>query len=156
MQIIANRLQTLGILLPPAPDRAGLYTYCKFFGNNLVYISGCGPDMPGKPPVVGKVGADVSLAEGKLAARHCVLNALAVLEKGIGDLNRVACFAKMLAFVASADDFYRQPEIANGASELLVEIFGEAVGCPARSAVGVNVLPGNIPVEVELLVALAD
>jgi len=156
MPIIANRLKAMGITLPPPPDRAGLYTYCRFFGNNLVYLSGCGPALPQEAPVLGKVGAEVSLEEGKRAARNCVLNALSVLEKHIGDLDRVECFAKMLAFVASADTFTRQPEVADGASELLVELFGETVGCPARSAIGVNVLPGNIPAEVELLLIVKE
>lgn len=156
MTTITSRLETFGITLPPAPDPAGLYTYCRFFGNNLVYLSGCGPAIPGQAPLTGKVGASVSLEEAKRAARDCVLNALSVLQANIGDLGRVECFAKMLVFVASTDTFTRQPDVANGASELLVEVFGEAVGCPARSAIGVNVLPGDIPVEVEMLLVLKD
>lgn len=154
MPHIADRLSKLGITLPAAPDRAGLYTYCKFFGNHCAYVSGCGPAIGGESELTGKVGAELSLEEGQLAARRCVLNALAVLQKDLGDLDRIKCFAKILVFVASKDDFYRQPEVANGASQCLVDIFGEEAGCPARSAIGVNVLPGNIPVEVEFLVEL--
>ncbi len=156
MSNIANRLKELGITLPTPPKPVGLYAYCKFFGNNLAYLSGCGPAICGLPPFSGKVGAEVSPEDAAEAARRCVLNALAVLERDTGNLDRVRCFAKMLVFVASADDFCRQPEVANGASRLLAEIFGEEAGCPARSAIGVNVLPGDIPVEVELLVALKD
>lgn len=151
-----DRLGELKITLPVPPERAGLYTYCKFFGNNLAYVSGCGPAIEGEPALTGKVGAELTPEQGWLAARRCVLNALSVLRKNLGDLSRVACVAKILVFVASADDFYRQPEVANGASQVLMDVFGEEAGCPARSAIGVNVLPGNIPVEVEMLVALKE
>ena len=80
-----------------------------------------------------------------------MLNILAVLQREIGDLNRVTNVVKMLAFVASDDEFYQQPQVANGASNLLGELFGQEVGIPARSAIGVNVLPGNLPVEIEAI-----
>lgn len=151
---IQGKLTSLGITLPEPPPRGGLYTPCKLFGTNLVYISGCGPDLPGGEALRGKLGSAITLEQGQQAARSCVLNALAVLQREIGDLDRVKCFAKMLAFVASDNDFFQQPQVANGASQLLMDIFGEEIGCPARSAIGVNVLPGDIPVEVELLVEL--
>ncbi len=154
MPTIADRLNALGIELPPPPARGGLYTPVKLFGNNLAYLSGCGPAIPGEPSLLGKVGANLTPEEGKEAARRCALNALAVLQRDLGSLDRIECVAKMLAFVASADSFTQQPQVANGASELLVAVLGEAAGCPARSAIGVNVLPGDIPVEVELLIAL--
>ena len=94
---------------------------------------------------------EYSVEEGQKFAQNCMLNVLAVLEKKIGDLNRVADVVKILVFVASADDFYSQPQVANGASNLLVSLFGEDAGAPTRSAVGMNVLPGNIPVEIEAI-----
>ena len=85
-----------------------------------------------------------------------MLNALAILKKNLGDLNRIQSVVKMLAFIASTNEFYSQPLVANGASQLLSEVFGEEAGCPSRSAIGVNVLPGNIPVEIEMLVEYED
>lgn len=149
---IAERMEQLGITLPEPPPRGGLYMPCKRFAGNLVYISGCGPDLPDAPYKKGKLGKDLTLEEGMTAAKRCILNAMAVLQREIGSLDRVVSIAKILVFVSSDDDFYQQPQAANGASQQLVDIFGEAVGCPSRSAIGVNVLPGNIPVEVELLV----
>lgn len=141
-----------GIVLPKAPPRGGAYASAKRFAQTLVYISGCGPAIDA--PVAGKLGRDVTVEEGIAHARACMLNVLAVLEAEIGDLNRVKSAVKILCFVASADDFYQQPAVANGASGLLAEIFGEEAGLPSRSAVGMNVLPGNIPVEVEALFEL--
>lgn len=152
---ISDRMQSLGITLPPPPPRGGLYTPCKQFGDNLVYISGCGPDLGNDTFPKGKLGQDITLENGQVAARNCILNALAVLQRETGSLDKVKSIAKILVFVASDNAFYLQPQVANGASQALVDIFGEEVGCPARSAIGVNVLPGNIPVEVELLVELA-
>lgn len=151
MDVYAN-MKEHGITLPEPPPRGGTYTPAKEFGDRLVYISGCGPVID--TPVVGKLGKTYGVEEGQAFAGNCMLNALAVLEAQIGDLNRVKSIVKILTLVASADDFYQQPAVANGGSGLLVKIFGEEVGLPARSAIGVNVLPGNIPVETELLVEL--
>lgn len=137
------------IVLPEPPAKGGLYTPCKITGN-LAYISGCGCIIGGEP-AAGKLGKEYTMEEGKAFARKCMLNILAVLQRDIGDLNRVKSAVKMLALVASADDFYQQPQVANGASELLGEIFGTENGIPARSAIGVNVLPGNLPVEIEMI-----
>lgn len=145
---VYEKLKKLGLTLPEAPAKGGVYTPAKRFGQNLIYVSGCGPAMGGELPK-GKLGAEISLEEGQRLAQNCVLNILAVLEKELGDLNRITGAVKMLAFVASTDDFTEQPKVANGASGLLVELFGEENGAPTRSAIGVNVLPGNIPVEVE-------
>lgn len=151
---IAEQMRAKAIALPQPPPRGGVYTPCKRFGENLAYISGCGPDLPGQAMPKGKLGADITLEMGQQAAHNCILNALAVLQQEIGSLDEVKSIVKILVFVASDDAFYQQPQVANGASQLLVDIFGEAIGCPSRSAIGVNVLPGNIPVEVELLVEL--
>lgn len=151
---VSDRLHSLGIALPTPPPRGGLYTPCVLFGEKLAYISGCGPAIEGEPVLEGKLGAGISIEDGQLAARRCILNALAVLQAQIGSLDHVRRFVKMLAFVASENTFYQQPLVANGASQVLMDLFGEETGCPARSAIGVNVLPGNIPVEVELLLEL--
>ena len=149
---IENRLEALGIKLPEPPERAGLYMQTKGF-EDVLCVSGCWPDLPGEPFPKGKLG-EMTIEEGQKAAANCMLNALAILKRDLGTLDRVKSVIKMLAFVASGNDFYEQPAVANGASRLLIDIFGEGAGCPSRSAIGVNVLPGNIPVEVELMVQI--
>ena len=103
----------------------------------------------------GKLGRDYTLEQGQEFARNSMLNVLAVLKREIGDLNRVRSVVKLLVFVASDDEFYQQPQVANGASALLGELFGQEMGIPARSAIGVNVLPGNLPVEIEAIFEIA-
>jgi len=149
---IEDRLAELGIRLPEPPERAGLYVQTKGF-SDILCVSGCGPDLPGAPSIKGKLG-ELTVEEGQKAAADCMRNAFAILQRDLGTLDRVKGIVKMLAFVASRDDFYQQPAVANGASRLLIDVFGEAIGCPARSAIGVNVLPGNIPVEIELMVQI--
>lgn len=145
---VYEKLEKLGLTLPEPPAKGGLYTPCKAFGKNLYYISGCGPAIDGHN-YIGKLGQDISLEDGQKAARDCMLNVLAVLQAEIGDLNRVKNVVKILTFVASDNEFTSQPQVANGGSGLLAELFGETVGLPTRSAIGVNVLPGNIAVETE-------
>jgi enamine deaminase RidA (YjgF/YER057c/UK114 family) len=149
---VYDKLKELNLTLPAPPPKGGVYTPVKEFGANMLYCSGCGPDIGDGDTVTGKLGADVTLEDGRRAARGCMLNLLANLEAKLGDLNRIKRFVKVLAFVASADDFYQQPQVVNGGSELLVTLFGEEAGCPARSALGTNALPGNISVEIEVLV----
>ena len=149
-----EKLKTLGYALPDPPPKGGVYTPCKEFGENLVYVSGCGPKIGGEN-YLGKLGKDISFEDGQKAAVNATLNVLAVLKHGLGSLDKVKSMVKALVFVASADDFYQQPQVANAATSLLVDIFGEEAGCPARSAVGANVLPGNIAVEIEMLVEVS-
>ena len=152
--MIEERLRELGIELPPAPLRGGNYTPIKYFcDKKLVYCSGFGSTTP-DDHVTGKVGRAVTQEQGYQAARNCILNLLAAFQRDIGSLDQIKSFVKMLALVSSDDDFYNQPAVANGATDLLMEIFGAEAGLPARSAIGVNVLPGNIPVEIELLIEL--
>lgn len=151
MADVYARLKELGIQLPPPPAAGGIYTPVVEFSGNLLYCSGCGP---GTFAPLGKVGRDVTLEEAQEASRRCMLNLLTNLEAKTGDLNKIKRFVKVLAFVASDDDFTQQPQVVNGGSQLLVDVFGEDAGKPARSAIGVNVLPGNIPVEIEVLVEL--
>lgn len=150
---INEKLASLGITLPQAPERGGVYTPVKEFGASMAYVSGCGPNIR-ETSFAGKLGQEVSFEEGQRAAENCVLNILAILQRDLGSLDVIARMAKMTVFVASDNDFYQQPQVANAATSLLVNIFGEEVGCPSRSAVGANVLPGNIPVEIELLLEL--
>ncbi len=149
---IYERLRELGLELPAPPPAGGVYMPVKEFGDNLVYTSGIGPLRDGKPAYVGKVGKDLSLEEAQEAAALTTLNILSVLHRDLGNLNRIKSIVKMLGFVASSEDFHDQPKVLNASTELLIKIFGEKAGKPARSAIGTNVLPGNIPVEIELLI----
>jgi len=151
---INEKLAALNLSLPPAPGLGGRYSQVREFGGNFCYVSGCGPNISAGEQFFGKVGKEYTLQDGQRAAKMTTLNMLAVMEKNLGDLSRVKKIVKLLCFVASDNDFYQQPEVANAASELLVHVFGEEIGLGARSAIGVNVLPGNIPFELEALVEL--
>lgn len=148
-------LKEKGITLPTPPPKGGVYTPVQAFGDHLLYCSGCGPQI-GSETVIGKLGKDLTLEEGQKAAYNCMLNLLANLHATTGDLNRIKRFVKVLAFVNCTDDFTMQPQVVNGGSELLVALFGEEIGCPARSAIGTNSLPGKIACEIEVLVELND
>ena len=149
MRNVYDVMKEKNIVLPQPPPKGGVYAPCKIVGN-MAYISGCGCVIDGCE-AAGKLGKDYTVEQGQAFARNCALNILAVLQREIGDLNRVKSVVKLLAFVASDDEFYQQPQVANGASGLLGELFGQEVGIPARSAIGVNVLPGNLPVEIEAI-----
>jgi len=154
MSDVENRLNELGYTLPKPPMKGGIYTPCKlFYGGKLAYVSGCGPMIDGVN-ITGKVGLDVSLEDAQTASRNAMLNVLAVLKSTIGNLDLIKDCIKATVFINSANDFYDQPKAANAATELLVAIFGEERGCPSRSAIGVNVLPGDITAEIEMLVEL--
>jgi enamine deaminase RidA (YjgF/YER057c/UK114 family) len=144
-----QKLEELGYTLPPPVTPVGSYLPTVRTGD-LLYTSGQVPILEGKLHQTGKLGADLGVDEGKAAARQCVLNALAALKAELGELSRVRRIVKVVVFVASAPDFVDQPQVANGASDLLAEVFGEA-GRHARSAVGVAALPLDAPVEVELI-----
>ena len=143
-------LKEKNIILPPPPAKGGLYTPVMEFGDHLLYCSGCGPQMNGEN-ITGKLGRELTLEQGQEAARRCMLNLLSNLQAKIGDLNRIKRFVKVLGFVNSADDFLQQPQVINGGSQLLLDLYGEERGLPARTAMGVNVAPGDIAVEIELL-----
>ena len=152
MSDVYAKLKELKITLPSPPPKGGIYTPVTEFGNKLLYCSGCGPDLGNGNTVKGKLGKELSLEEGQKAAYNCMLNLLANLEEKLGGLNKIKKFVKVLAFVNSTDDFEKQPQVVNGGSELLFKLFGEKVGLPARSAIGVNALPGGIACEIEMLV----
>ena len=152
---IYEKLENMGITLPAAPAKGGVYTPVMKFGpdEKLLYCSGCGCNI-GDEKILGKLGADLTLEQGQKASFNCMLNLLANLEAVTGDLNKIKRFVKVLAFVNSADDFVDQPKVVNGGSNLIKELFGEEAGLPARTAIGVNTIPGNQAVEIEVLVEL--
>ena len=145
-----EKLAAMGIELPQAPTPIATYVPCKQSGN-LVYVSGQGPIIDGKQLFTGKVGAAVTQEQGYEAAKACGINILAQLKKFLGELDRVKQIVHIKGFVASADDFTAQPSVINGVSDLMVDVFGEA-GRHTRCALGTNVLPTDIPVEVEMVV----
>jgi enamine deaminase RidA (YjgF/YER057c/UK114 family) len=148
---IQSRLAELGIELPAAAAPVAAYVPVVVTGN-LAHVSGQLPFVDGAL-VTGRLGEDVSLEQGTSAARACGLMILAQLQATLGSLDRVERIVKLGAFVNSAASFTDQPKVANGASELMAEVFGEA-GKHARSAVGVPVLPLGAAVEVDAIVAL--
>ena len=147
-----DRLRELGYELPPVPQPAASYVPATRAGT-LVFTAGQIPFQGGELARTGKVGDAVTLEEAKEAARLCALNALAAAAAEAGGLNNISRIVKVTGFVASAQGFNGQPQVLNGASDLLGEVFGEA-GLHARSAVGVAELPLDAPVEVELVVEL--
>ena len=150
---IQNRLAALGVTLPAAAAPAANYVPFAVTGK-LVYTSGQLPLAGGKLAATGLLGRELDTAAGREAARHCAINVLAQLQAAAGDLERIARLVKITVFVASAPDFTEQHLVANGASDFLVEVLGEA-GRHARSAVGMASLPLNAPVEVEAIAELA-
>ena len=151
---IDARLTQLGIVLPTPPAPAANYVPFVRSGN-LLFIAGQVPFVDGEIRHRGKAGAEFTVDEAKAVARICGLNLLAQAKAGCGgDLDRVVRCVKVLGFVACVPDFTQQPEVMNGCSDLLVEVLGEA-GRHARSAVGTNALPRNVPVEVEAIFEIA-
>ena len=145
-----ERLAELGLAVPEVAKPVAAYVPAVRSGNQ-VFTSGQLPMREGQLIQTGKVGGEVSVEEATECARQCALNALAAIRAEIGELAAIKRIVKVVAFVASTPDFTGQPQVANGVSELLGEVFGDA-GVHARSAVGVPVLPLDAPVEVELLV----
>jgi enamine deaminase RidA (YjgF/YER057c/UK114 family) len=150
----AERLAALGLTLPEVVAPLAAYVPAVRCGN-LVYTAGQIPVVAGQLVATGKVGAAVGTAEASALARTCALNALAAAASVAGGLSGIRRIVKLTGFVASAPEFTGQAQVVNGASELLLEIFGEA-GRHARSAVGTAVLPLDAPVEVELIAEVRD
>jgi enamine deaminase RidA (YjgF/YER057c/UK114 family) len=145
-----ERLAELGLSIPEVPKPVAAYVPAVRSGQQ-VFTSGQLPMRSGELMAVGKVGGEVSAEEAYDCAQQCALNAIAAVKSVVGDLSAVKRVVKVVAFVASTPDFTGQPGVANGASELLGKVFGDA-GIHARSAVGVPALPLDAPVEVEILV----
>ena len=146
-------LADLGMPVPEVVPPVAVYVPAVRTGS-YVYTSGQLPMRDGELMLTGKVGGEVSAEEAAGCAQQCALNAIAAVKSVIGDLDRVAQVVKVVAFIASTPDFTGQPQVANGASELLGQVFGDA-GVHARSAVGVPVLPLDAPVEVEIVVRVS-
>ena len=147
-----TRLKELGLTLPTPPKPVATYVPAVLAGN-LLFLSGVLPSRDGQLVVTGKLGEALSIEQGMDAARMAVLNALAIIKNEAGSLDRVKRVVKMVGHIASASGFTDQPQVLNGASDLLVEIFGGA-GRHARVAVGAAELPRHAPVEIELIVEL--
>lgn len=151
MSVVEDKLKQMGLTLPPPPAPIGTYVPWVRTGN-LLFLSGAGPG-PDTPK--GKLGKDLTVEQGYEAARSVALAQVAKLKDTLGDLDKVKRIVKLLSMVNADPDFTRPPDVANGCSDLLVELFGDR-GRHARSAVGMNALPGNIPVEIEMVVEVED
>jgi len=146
------RIVELALLLPPAPKPAGVYKPV-LVADKFLYVSGQAPIRTDGTLMTGKLGEDLTIEEGKVAARQAGLTMLSTLKEHFGELNKIKRVVKVLGMVNSTPDFGQQPAVINGFSELMAEVFGEDEGVGVRSAVGM-ILPFNIPVEVEAIFEL--
>jgi enamine deaminase RidA (YjgF/YER057c/UK114 family) len=151
---ISTRLAELGLELPKAPKPVASYIPARI-ESGVVYVSGQIPMRDGEPMALGSVPIEVSLEDAVLCARQCALNAVACAAEAAGSVDRLAGVIRVGCFVACGPGFAEHPQVANGASEILAEIFGEA-GRHARAAVGCSSLPLGVPVEAEVMFRLAD
>lgn len=145
-----TRIQELHLTLPPAPKPVAKYKTAVLAGN-MLYVSGHGPLKEDKTMITGRVGADLNLEQGKAAARQVGLAILSTTRATLGSLDKVKRLIKTLGLVQCTNEFRDQPQVVNGFSELMAEVFGDDDGVGARSAVGTNALPGNIAVEIECI-----
>lgn len=152
---IEQKLQELGIELPNTPPNPASKILSYRRAGNMVYLSGHGPSKDGKTLYIGKLGREYTTEQGREAARLTMINLLDSLKKCIGDLDKVKQVVKVLGMVNSTEDFTEQPAVINAATELLIELYGDA-GRHARSAVGMAQLPGGMAVEIEMIVEVAD
>src|SRR5260221_13158266 len=145
------RIQELPLTLPEAPKPVAKYKTAVLVGN-MLYVSGHGPaKLDAKSPVRGRIGADMTTEQGKESAKLVGLNILSTVRKTLGSLDKVKRLVKTLGMVNCTADYKDQPQVINGFSELMAEVFGEEAGVGARSAVGMGSLPNGIPVEVECI-----
>ena len=153
MHLFEENIKNLGLNIPELPKALANYVPYKIVGKTM-YISGQAPVQNGELIYKGKVGSDITIEDGIKAARLCVTNIIAVVKTGLeGDWDKLDSFVKLTGFVNCQDDFTDQPKIINGASDMLVEIFGDQ-GRHARVAVGSNALPLGISVEIDAIVQL--
>ena len=151
MHLFEENIKNLGLNIPDLPKALANYVPYKVVGKTM-YISGQAPLHKGELIYKGKVGSDISIEDGIEAAKLCVINIIAAVKTGLeGDWNKLDCFVKLTGFVNCQDNFTDQPKIINGASDMLVEIFGDQ-GRHARVAVGANALPLGIAVEIDAIV----
>jgi len=147
--------ETLGLSLPPAPLPLGVYKPYLIDGKYL-YLSGHGPVNDDKSLIIGRIGKDLDIEEGKLAARQVGLTMLSTIKTHVGSLDRIKRVIKILGMVNCVTEFERHPYVINGCSELFAQIWGTENGIGVRSAVGMGTLPDNIPVEIEALFELHE
>ncbi len=152
MSQVEEKINALGLELPPAPSALGIY-YPVVITDKILYVSGQGPVQSNGELIKGKVGKDLSLEEGQLAARQVGLTMLSTIKAQIGDLGKIKRIIKTLGMVNCYPEFEQHPQTINGFSQLMVDVFGEELGKGARSAVGMT-LPGNIAVEIEAIFEL--
>ena len=145
-----TRVVELKLTLPPAPKAVAVYKTAIQVGN-LLYVSGHGPYKADKTLITGRLGQDLTLEQGKEAARQTGLAILATLRETLGSLNKVKRLIKSFGMVNCTADFTDQPKVINGYSELMKDVFGDDAGVGARSAIGHNSLPANIAVEIECI-----
>jgi enamine deaminase RidA (YjgF/YER057c/UK114 family) len=154
--MIEEKIRSLGIELPDAPASSGSYVQVVITGN-LIFVSGQIPVEPGSIPMdvkfKGKVGKDISLEEGQEAARLCTINALAQLKSALGSLDKIRKFIKLSGFVNCEASFRNHPQVINGASDFIVQLFGQK-GRHSRSAIGASSLPLNSAVEIDFIVEI--
>lgn len=149
-----QRFATLGLMLPPAPKPLGVYKPFLLSGP-YVLVSGHGTVREDGTLIIGRIGKDMNMDEGKLAARQVGLAILATLKKNLGSLDKIKRVVKVLGMVNCVPEFERHPYVINGCSELFASVWGEENGVGVRSAVGMGSLPDNIPVEIEAMFELA-
>jgi enamine deaminase RidA (YjgF/YER057c/UK114 family) len=148
-----QKFSALGLQLPPAPTPMGVYKPCLIDGKYL-YVSGHGPLKEDRSLIIGRVGEDLDIEQGKLAARQVGLAILATIRENLGSLDKVKRVIKVLGMVGCTPEFDRHPYVINGCSELFAAVWGDDNGVGVRSAVGMGSLPNHIPVEIEALFEL--
>lgn len=151
-----SNFEKLGLTLPPAPTPVGVYKPFLIVDDRWAYVSGHGPLKDDGSLIIGRVGADLDMEEGKQAAQQVGLAILATLKANLGSLNRVKRVVKTLGMVNGTPEFGRHPYVINGCSELFAKVWGEENGIGVRSAVGMGTLPDNIPVEIEVMFELEN
>lgn len=152
-QSAEQRFAELGLVLPPAPNPVGVYKPCLVDGQYL-YVSGHGTVKEDRSLIKGRIGEDMDMEEGKLAARQVGLAILATIKANVGSLDKIKRVIKVLGMVNCTPSFEKHPYVINGCSELFAKVWGEENGIGVRSAVGMGSLPDNIPVEIEALFEL--
>jgi enamine deaminase RidA (YjgF/YER057c/UK114 family) len=150
-----QRFEKLGLKLPPAPKPLGVYKPFLIVGN-MAYVSGHGTVKEDGSLIIGRIGKDMTLEDGKLAARQVGLAILATLKANLGSFNKIKRVVKVLGMVNAVSEFERHPFVINGCSELFAAVWGEEMGIGVRSAVGMGSLPDNIPVEIEAMFELTN
>jgi enamine deaminase RidA (YjgF/YER057c/UK114 family) len=148
------RISELGLILPPPPRPIGNYVPWRI-GGGLLFMSGVGPRLPDGTSTTGRVGSALTVEQGYRAARQCGLNLLSNMRAALGTLDRVDTILKVFGMVYAEPEFRDHPRVINGCTDLFVEVFGDN-GRPARSAVGMGSLPGEISVEIEAVVLIRD